>query len=107
MFNPVPKNPYKRRKPTRRKRNNFSKKVREEILERDDYRCKQCGMTGTEIHHVMPRSRNGRGIATNGLTLCASCHRLVHRQADLLNGWIKHFKSFYGDGFWKDEWDRE
>src|SRR5690625_3474587 len=105
MPRPVPKVTYKRRKPVRRKRNNFSKKVRQEILERDDYKCQQCGGRGTQIHHVMPRGRNGRGVVTNGLTLCDFCHDQVHQNADLLNGWIKHYKSFFGDEFWKDGWD--
>lgn len=105
MPRPVPKVTYKRRKPVRRKRNNFSKKVRDEILERDDYKCQQCGDVGTEIHHVKYRSRGGRGVATNGVLLCAPCHSMVHQSADLTNDWIRHFESMYGKDFYKDEWD--
>lgn len=107
MLRPVPKNPYKRRKPTRRKRNNFSKKIKQEVYDEVDGKCQQCGGRGEQVHHVMPRSRGGRGVKTNALLLCHSCHETVHRNNDLLNDWIRHYKSFYGDNFYKDEWDKE
>jgi len=107
MPNPVPKRPYKRRKPVRRKRNNFSKKVRQEVYEENNGLCQQCGGRGTEIHHVMPRGRQGRGVKTNALLVCAPCHREIHQQPDLLQEWIKHYRSMYGDDFYMDEWDGE
>lgn len=107
MFRPAPKTPYRRRKPNRRKRNNFSKKVREEILERDEGLCQQCGAEGTEIHHVRFRSQNGRGVATNGVLLCYTCHTKVHQNRDLALQWQKHYESYYGKDYYKDEWDRE
>lgn len=106
-FNPAPKTTYKRRKPLRRKRNAFSNKVRQEIFEEADGKCQQCGGRGEEVHHVMPRSRNGRGVKSNGLLVCHNCHRMIHDNNDLLNDWIKHYKSFYGENFYKDEWDLE
>jgi|SRR5690625_3974099 len=107
MLSPAPKRPYKRRKPVRRKRNNFSKKVRQEVYEENNGLCQQCGGIGTEIHHVYPRSRGGRGVKTNALLVCHDCHREIHQNNDLLNDWIRHYKSFYGDDFYKDRWDLE
>ena len=107
MLRPVPKNPYKKRKPTRRKRNNFSNKIRQEIYEECGGKCQQCGGKGQEVHHVMPRSRSGRGVKTNGLLVCQDCHRKIHQDNDLLNDWKRHYKSFYGENFYKDFWDLE
>jgi len=107
MINPVPKPKRRRLKPTRRRRNEFSRELRQEILLERDGVCQQCGGIGTEIHHVMPRARSGRGVKTNALLVCASCHRQIHQQPDLLQEWIKHYRSMYGDDFYMDEWDGE
>lgn len=103
----VPKVTYKRRKPLRRKRNAFSNKVRQQIYERDEGKCQQCGDVGTEVHHVRFRSQSGRGVYTNGVLLCHSCHRKVHQNRDLALEWQRHFKSKYGSDYYKDEWDLE
>lgn len=107
MLRPVPKITYKRRKPIRRKRNNFSQKVRKDIYNRDDGKCQQCGDVGTEIHHVKYRSQGGRGVTTNGLLLCSDCHRIVHQDRNLTLDWQRHFESMYGKDYYKDEWDLE
>ena len=105
MLRPVPKPVRKRSKPTRRQRNNFSQKVRQQIYERDNGLCQQCGSLGTEIHHVKFRSQGGRGVYSNGVLLCHSCHRKVHDNRELALQWQKHFESMYGKDYYKDEWD--
>jgi len=105
MLRPVPKNPYRKRKPTRRNRNNFSKKVREAIYERDKGLCQECGRPGTEVHHCVFRSAGGRGVFTNGVLLCSRCHMKVHQVKSLADKWRNVMKERYGDGYWKDEWD--
>lgn len=107
MLRPAPKPNFKRRKPLRRNRNNFSKKIRNEIYNEANGVCQQCGGRGEEIHHVMPRSRNGRGVKTNGLLVCHKCHRDIHDNPSLLVEWIRVYKSYYGDYFWHDEFDKE
>lgn len=106
-FNPVPKPKHKRRVPKQAKRNEFKENVRKRIFERDNGICQECGRRGEEIHHVVFRSRGGRGVFTNGLTLCNSCHRRIHLNNDLANKWIGRFKRRYGNDFYKDEWDKE
>ena len=105
MLRPVPKPVRKRSKPTRRQRNNFSQKVRQQIYERDNGLCQECGSRGTEIHHVKFRSKGGRGVYSNGVLLCHSCHRKVHDNRELALQWQKHFESMYGKDYYKDEWD--
>lgn len=106
-FNPVPKPNHDRRAPKQSVRNEFKPSVRKQIYERDNGICRECGRRGEEIHHVVFRSRGGRGVFTNGLTLCNSCHRRIHLNNDLANKWIERFKRRYGNDFYKDEWDKE
>jgi predicted HNH restriction endonuclease len=51
---------------------------------------KGCGQTRfLEVHHLMPRAAGGKNSADNLITLCASCHRLLHERylrGDLLTG---------------------
>jgi len=44
-------------------------------LERDSYRCTQCGDTHQlHVHHILPRHRHGTNQLDNLQTLCKSCH---------------------------------
>ena len=107
MLRPVPKPIRKRRKPTRKQRNNFSQKARQEIYERDEGKCQECFRLGTEIHHVKFRSQGGRGVVTNGLLLCSDCHRKVHQVRKFARKWQEIFEERYGSDYYKDEWDLE
>lgn len=105
MIRPVPKPTFKRSKPTRKQRNNFSREVREKIYERDEGKCQECFRIGTEIHHVKFRSQGGRGVVTNGLLLCADCHRKIHQVRKFAKKWQEVFEERYGQDYYKDEWD--
>lgn len=57
--------------------------VREEVLERDDFQCKHCGLTekealerghGLNVHHVDPYAESQDNSLDNLITLCQSCH---------------------------------
>lgn len=104
-FNPVPKTKYKRKKPTRKKRGEFSKDTREAIYERDNWSCRMCGAPASQIHHCFFKSRGGRGVYTNGVTLCQDCHSEVHQSSKLTDYWMEHCKSLYGENYHKDSWD--
>lgn len=101
----VPKPEHNRRVPKRSARNNFSKSVRQAVYERDNGICQMCKGKGTEIHHVFFKSRGGRGVITNGLTLCQPCHRKVHMSGELTDYWIDVFVDRYGPRFYKDDYD--
>lgn len=101
----VPKPNHKRRVPKKSKRGNFSGSTRSAIAIRDQGLCRQCGNKGESIHHVVYRSQSGRGVYTNGLTVCHICHDQIHRDKELSDYWFSVFRQTYGDGFWKDEYD--
>jgi 5-methylcytosine-specific restriction endonuclease McrA len=53
--------------------------LRLQILERDGWRCQQCGRrTQLEVHHTHRRSRGGDDREENLLTLCRVCHHGEH-----------------------------
>lgn len=53
------------------------KKLRQFILERDNFTCQYCGdMKGPfEADHVMPRSRGGLDTESNLVCACKTCNR--------------------------------
>ena len=62
---------------------NFTPAEREQILERDGYKCVTCGLgreSGLELHidHIKPRSLGGQGTLENGQTLC-SRHNFIKK----------------------------
>lgn len=70
--------PGARREP----RGSDARKWRNAVLERDDYQCQECGaMDGLHAHHIKPWARfpELRLDIGNGVTLCTSCHKDVHR----------------------------
>lgn len=103
----IPKiNPnHKRRVPTQKQRNEFSKEVRERVMEEENGLCQMCGDTATQLHHVRFRSQQGRGVYTNAMALCNGCHVLIHRDNELKEHWQKLYEIAYGTDYYKDEWD--
>jgi 5-methylcytosine-specific restriction endonuclease McrA len=64
--------------------------VRRHILQRDEYKCGNCGWTHKkwnpsdprhhEAHHVDPHAKGGGNIPENLITLCNICHDEVHKR---------------------------
>lgn len=57
----------------------FSKNTKDQVLERDNYRCVICGKGVAdgvllEIDHKIPISRGGSNSIENAQTLCVSCN---------------------------------
>jgi 5-methylcytosine-specific restriction endonuclease McrA len=49
------------------------------ILERDGWRCQQCGsLINLQVHHSHPRGTQGDDAEENLITLCANCHSAHH-----------------------------
>lgn len=57
---------------------------RNAVFSRDLYTCQLCGQRGGELnaHHIKPWATNipSRFDVENGVTLCKSCHKQVHRR---------------------------
>ena len=54
--------------------------LRYEVLKRDGYRCKICGVSANEgarleVDHIIPISKGGKTVIDNLQTLCMSCNR--------------------------------
>ena len=63
-------------------------KLRLQVLERDAWRCQNCGSTQhLEIHHKEFRSHAGCDSEENLITLCSDCHALAHRKCRTRNFW--------------------
>jgi len=101
----IPKPKHKRRVPIQRKRNSFDRKTRNEALESTNGLCLMCNGKATQIHHVKPRGRSGRGVITNAMPVCNSCHLIIHKDNSVLDYWIDVYKKKYGNDFYKDRWD--
>ncbi|MHB8485804.1 MAG: HNH endonuclease [Candidatus Acidiferrales bacterium] len=53
--------------------------LRKQVLERDGWRCQNCGSSeNLQVHHIQSRGRLGADTLANLITLCACCHRDVH-----------------------------
>jgi 5-methylcytosine-specific restriction endonuclease McrA len=53
----------------------------QDVLRKDGFRCQSCGsMQNLQVHHQEFRSHSGDDSELNLITLCASCHRLVHER---------------------------
>lgn len=56
----------------------IGKRIRQEVLNRDNYECQICKRKeGLHIHHIIKRRDGGDHNTTNLVTLCASCHRHI------------------------------
>ncbi len=81
--------------PGERNRATIPPALRREVLARDRHRCrvKGCGRAHfLEVHHLVPRSAGGENRPENLVTLCASCHRLLHERGlaeDALDGLLR------------------
>jgi len=60
--------------------------IRAYVLHRDKYTCQLCRKKNVsfQLHHVVPRSQNGKDYPDNLITLCPDCHAKVHNDTTLL-----------------------
>ena len=50
------------------------------VLARDGWECMLCGRPAVDTHHILYRSQGGPDEAWNLISLCRTCHDLVHAQ---------------------------
>ncbi len=81
----------------RRGKTQRNKIWRNKVFKRDDYECQECEKRGgyKEAHHIIfwSEDKKKRFLVGNGVTLCFSCHKNIHRTEriykNLLCGKIK------------------
>ena len=57
--------------------------IRREVLERDGWRCRECGKPGRlEVHHLEPLHKGGSNDVGNLVALCRGCHIAAHRRPE-------------------------
>lgn len=73
VFDSVPKN---ERKGRGKRRNKIGKLRRQEIYERDGYRCVKCGNKSRKLtlDHKIPVSKGGTNATENLQTMCGGCN---------------------------------
>ncbi len=61
--------------------------LRRRVLARDGLRCRCCGSRHRkQIHHIIPVSKGGRTVLANLITLCRTCHSLIHAELLVIHG---------------------
>lgn len=72
---PLKRSPMKRRPA----KNPMPAGLRDEVIAADGKKCRMCrSRQDLHVHHVLYRSQGGEHIRENLLTLCMSCHDIVH-----------------------------
>jgi HNH endonuclease len=51
--------------------------VRELVLRRDKYQCQTCFKRAQDVHHIIPRRKQGLDILENLTSVCVACHKLI------------------------------
>lgn len=78
------------------KKGKISKKIRRELVKRDNLTCQCCGLQDKygnpgfdipgklAVHHIIP---NGEATLENCITLCKYCHNVIHLILYILKKW--------------------
>lgn len=63
----------------------ISQATRKLVAERDEHACILCQKPSSILHHVVYRSHGGKNDASNLVTLCHTCHAVIHGYTTLAN----------------------
>jgi 5-methylcytosine-specific restriction endonuclease McrA len=67
------------KKPRERLRNREYEELRRNVIDRDGWRCQNCGAReNLVVHHMRFRSHSGDDSEENLITLCNRCHGFAH-----------------------------
>jgi 5-methylcytosine-specific restriction endonuclease McrA len=73
--------PFRQRRPRSRLDPKPYRRLCQQVLRRDGWRCQRCGSPADlQVHHRNPRSLLGDDSECNLITLCAKCHGEIHRR---------------------------
>ena len=97
------------KKPSGKKRNDFSPETKNQINELQGSSCYVCESPQVQYHHVKYRSRCGRGVKRNGLPLCNFHHNDhtygIHFNSKFRKQVTEMFLERFGSDYYKDEYD--
>ncbi|MFP8645021.1 HNH endonuclease [Priestia aryabhattai] len=83
----------------------MNRKLKKEVLERDNYTCQICGFEGTlqtlDLDHITPKRLNGSDSLDNLITMCMKCNSSIYKLAKKeqsvdskkLNTWVNKYFS--------------
>jgi 5-methylcytosine-specific restriction endonuclease McrA len=55
------------------------KQLCQQVMKSDAWKCQVCGSSqNLQVHHKQLRSQQGSDRDSNLITLCASCHEVIH-----------------------------
>lgn len=78
------------------KRKTISPKIRKIVLERDNYKCRKCGIDLyvllAEIHHIIPFSECEKDDIENLISLCFFCHACTPAESNRFYEWLNSNK---------------
>ena len=87
---------------------NISNSARKAIYRRDGWRCALCDCSQSlQLHHVLPRGRDGNDTPHNLITLCSTCHAQAHGHllADgLTQSWVEQECMEYVADIYAPDW---
>lgn len=89
MKNPILANPKVKHWGYQKGKNYGFENTKAMVLNRDSYTCQYCkgkhGDGKLEVHHIVFRSQGGSDEDSNLITLCHTCHNLLHKGEIKLN----------------------
>ena len=68
--------------------------LRSLILNRDNHMCRVCdsSCTNLQVHHIVPVSKGGDDKITNLITLCNTCHTIIHQEGE--ENYVQEFENY-------------
>lgn len=77
------------------------RRLHEQVLERDNHRCQDCGTHADTVHHIISRRYIGAWDERNMITLCMWCHQGKDQQSgahtrDARKHHLQYLRDTYG-----------
>ena len=103
FFFPIPKPTFKVKN---KKPKNIPKQIRTYVKERDRQKCVVCSATHSlQLHHLITRGRYDPALYNfehvhdprNLATVCATCHRKIHDDPDMMTRMLEWQKIKFGN----------
>jgi 5-methylcytosine-specific restriction endonuclease McrA len=78
---------------SRRSRRNVPRVIRGIVLQRDNYKCTECGASyKLHVHHIKEKCVGGNDCLNNLTTLCTFCHANKHKDEPVFEAMKRDLK---------------